>query len=196
MSNDVPQPPGDTPPGGSTPPPPSGPPPGGSGPAAGGPPPAGSEPPAGGPPPGAYAPPGGQPPGYAGGYPAQPVGVVPQAVGGPFYSIGLVILLTIVTCGIWGIFWTYRTNEDLKKYNGDGLGGVLGVVVYLLLSVVLMFTIPDEIRKMYERDGRESPVNAVWGLWFLLPIIGNIIWYVKVQNALNDFWLSKGARPE
>ncbi len=123
----------------------------------------------------------------------QPGGEVPQSVDGAFYSIGLVILLTIVTCGIWGILWSYRTNEDLKKYNRDGLGGVLAVVIYLLLAVVLMFTIPNEIKNMYERDGRESPVTPLWGLWFLLPIIGNIIWYVKVQGALNDFWLSKGA---
>ena len=122
-----------------------------------------------------------------------PQGIVPSEVTGPYYSKGLVILLMIVTCGIWGIFWTYRTNEDLKKYNGDGIGGVLGIVIYLLLSVVLMFTIPNEIEKMYQRDGRESPVSTVWGLWFLLPIIGNIIWYVKVQSALNEFWVSKGA---
>ena len=70
---------------------------------------------------------------------------------------------------------------------------MLGVVIYLLLSVVLMFTIPNEIQKMYEREGRQSPVTTVWGLWFLLPIIGNIVWYVKVQSALNDFWRSKGA---
>jgi hypothetical protein len=118
---------------------------------------------------------------------------VPEDIGGVFYSKGLTILLMIVTCGIWGIFWTYRTNEDLKKYNGDGLGGVLGIVIYLLLSVVLMFTIPNEIKNMYERDGREPTVSAIWGLWFLLPIIGHIIWYLKVQGALNEFWASKGA---
>jgi hypothetical protein len=121
------------------------------------------------------------------------VGRVPDRLGGAFYSPGLVILLMIVTLGIWGIFWTYRSNEDLKKYNGDGLGGVLGIVIYLLLSVILMFTIPNEIKNMYERDGQQSPVSAIWGLWFLLPIIGHIIWYLKVQNALNDFWRSKGA---
>ena len=125
-----------------------------------------------------------------------PGGEVPQSVGGAFYSIGLVILLTIVTCGIWAILWSYRTNEDLKKYNRDGLGGVWGVVICILLAVVLMFTIPNEIKNTYERDGRESPVTPLWGLWFLLPIIGNIIWYVKVQGALNDFWVSKGASLE
>jgi hypothetical protein len=123
----------------------------------------------------------------------QPGGEVPESVDGAFYSVGLVIVLTIVTCGIWGILWAYRSNEDLKKYNRDGLGGVLAVVICLLLAVVLMFTMPSEIKKMYEHDGRESPVEPLLGLWFLLPIVGNIIWYVKVQGALNEFWVSKGA---
>lgn len=123
-----------------------------------------------------------------------PRGQVPPDISGVFYSTGLTILLTIVTLGIWAFLWTYRTSEDLKRYNGDGLGGVLGIVILLLVSPVLMFTIPNEIKNMYERDGRQSPVTAIWGLWFLLPLIGNIIWYVKVQRALNDFWSSKGAR--
>lgn len=119
---------------------------------------------------------------------------MPEQLGGAYYSTGLVILLTIVTLGIWGALWTYRTSEDLRRYRGEGLGGVLGVVIYLLLSPVLMFTIPNEIEKMYQSDNRQSPVSAVWGLWILLPVIGNIIWYVRVQRALNEFWLSKGAR--
>ena len=123
-----------------------------------------------------------------------PRGIVPDDMGSAYHSTGLTILLMIVTCGIWGFFWTYHTSEELKRHNGDGLGGVLGVVIYLLLSVVLMFTIPNEIQKMYPaRRTSKPPVTTVWGLWFLLPIIGNIVWYVKVQSALNDFWLSKGA---
>jgi hypothetical protein len=122
-----------------------------------------------------------------------PRGVLPPSVGGAFYSVGLTILLMIVTLGIWGFFWTWHHSEDLRKYNGDGLGGGIALVLYFFVSPVLMFTIPNEIKNMYERDGRPSPVSAIWGLWFLLPLIGNIIWYVKVQHALNDFWVSKGA---
>ena len=123
-----------------------------------------------------------------------PRGEVPADISGGFYSTGLTILLTIVTFGIWAFFWTYRTSEDLKRHNGDGLGGWLGVVILFFVSPVLMFTIPNEIKNMYERDGRQSPVSAIWGLWFLLPLIGNIVWYVKVQRVLNEFWSSKGAR--
>jgi hypothetical protein len=128
-------------------------------------------------------------PAYAG----EPTGVVPDRVGGAYYSTGLVILLTIVTLGIWPIFWTYRTSQDLKAYNGDGLGGAIGAVLYIFVSPVVMFTIPNEIKNAYQRDGRESPVIALWGLWFLLPLIGHVIWYVRVQRALNELWLSKGA---
>ena len=86
-----------------------------------------------------------------------PVGQPPAQLGGAFYGTGLVILLMIVTLGIWGIFWSYRTNEDLKRYNGDGLGGVLAIVIYLLLSIILMFTIPNEIEKMYQRERTQEP---------------------------------------
>ena len=128
-------------------------------------------------------------------YALQPSGQVPVRLGGAYYSVGIVILLMIVTLGFWGLFWTWRNCGDLKRYNGDGLGEGVSLVLYIFISLVLMFTIPGEIKNMYERDGRQSPVSAVWGLWFLLPLIGHIIWYVKVQNALNDFWTSKGAQP-
>src|SRR5258705_13747642 len=86
---------------------------------------------------------------------------VPQDLSGVFYNKGLTILLMIVTLGIWGVFWTYRTSEDLKKYNGDGLGGVLAVVIYLLLSVVLMFRSRTKSKKCTSatagrRRGRRS----------------------------------------
>jgi hypothetical protein len=122
-----------------------------------------------------------------------PRGIVPADITGVFYSVGLNILLTIVTLGIWSFFWVYRTSEDLKKYNGDGLGGVLAVVIHLLISIVLWFTIPNEIKNLYQREGRESPVSAVWGFWIFLPIVGWFIWYIRVQHSLNDFWASKGA---
>ena len=127
---------------------------------------------------------------------------MPPTLGGVFYNKGLNILLTIVTCGVWSAVWSHRTHGDLKRYNGDGIGelaglllGLAGLLLGLFVSPVVMFTVPNEIEKMYQRDGRESPVSTLWGLWFLLPIIGSFVWYLKVQDALNDFWLSKGSQP-
>jgi Domain of unknown function (DUF4234) len=122
-------------------------------------------------------------------------GQVPRALNEIYYKPTPNILLFIITCGIWGAVWTYRTHGDLKRYNGDGIGEVAGLLLALFIQPVVMFTIPNETEKMYQRDGRQSPVSTLWGLWFLLPVVGYFIWYFKVQRALNDFWVSKGAQP-
>ena len=119
---------------------------------------------------------------------------MPANLGEIYYKPALNILLFIFTCGIWGGIWAWRTHDDLQKHNGDGIGGVVGLILGLLVGVVIMFTVPNEIEKMYQRDGRQSPVSTLWGLWFLLPVIGQFIWYLNVQRALNEFWASKGAR--
>jgi hypothetical protein len=109
-------------------------------------------------------------------------------------SIGLCILWTILTLGIYAVIWVYKTQEEVKRYSGNGLGGVVGLVIFILLSPVTYFVVPSEVRYMHEDlDGGTSPVRGITGLWILLPLIGNIVWFVKVQRALNRYWVSKGA---
>lgn len=109
-------------------------------------------------------------------------------------SIGVSILLAVVTLGIYTYVWTYLTHEEIKRHSGLGLGGVLGLVLYLVIWPVTLFAIAAEVRQLYERSGRTSPVHPLWGLWFLLPLIGMIVWFVRVQGALNEYWTSHGAR--
>jgi len=104
--------------------------------------------------------------------------------------IGLQILVSVVTFGLYGIYWAYTSHEEVKVYSGEGVGGVIGAVIYFFAGIVTLFLLPIEIKKMYELDGRQSPVSATtafWALLFALP------WYVKCQAALNDFWSAKGA---
>ena len=109
-------------------------------------------------------------------------------------SIGLSILWAILTLGIYTFVWTYKTHEEIKRYSGNGVGGVIGLVIYFLISPVTFFVVPSEVRYLYEDlDGRPSPVRGVTGLWFLLPLLGTIVWFVKTQGALNRYWQSKGA---
>jgi hypothetical protein len=109
-------------------------------------------------------------------------------------SVGLSILWFILTIGFYGWYWVFKTQEEIKRYSGNGVGGVLGLVIYILIPPVTFFVVPSEVRYMYEDlDGGQSPVRGVTGLWFLLPLVGSIIWFVKVQGALNRYWESKGA---
>ncbi len=114
-------------------------------------------------------------------------------------SIPLSILWAILTIGIYAFVWVYRTQEEIKRYSGNGVGGVIGLVIFLVIGVVTYFVVPSEVRYMYEDlDGGgkgSSPVRGITGLWVLLPIAGPFIWFFKVQGALNRYWESKGAPP-
>ena len=111
-------------------------------------------------------------------------------------SIGLSILWFVLTLGIYSFYWAYKTQEEIKRYSGNGVGGVVGLVIFILIAPVTFFVVPSEVRYMYEDlDGDKSPVRGIYGLWFLLPIVGHVIWFVQVQGALNRYWESKGASP-
>ena len=122
-------------------------------------------------------------------------GPVPQSLGEIWYNPTANILLAIVTCGLWSIAWSYRTHDDLYKHNGDGISGPIALIIAIFASFVIMFTVPMELEKAYQRRGWQSPETAMLGLWFLLPIIGNFIWYLKIQRALNAYWQAMGSRP-
>ena len=44
-------------------------------------------------------------------------------------GIGFGILMFIITIGIYSLYWAYKTQEELKQHTGDGLGGIVGLVV-------------------------------------------------------------------
>jgi hypothetical protein len=100
----------------------------------------------------------------------------------------------VITLGLYWWYWAYKTHEEMKQHTGDGAGGVVGLVVWILITPVSAFLIPSEVGKMFQRDGREPPVTGWTGLWlfpfgvFLIPAI---VWFVKVQGALNRYWESK-----
>ncbi len=108
-------------------------------------------------------------------------------------SIAFVLLLTIVTFGIWTIVWSFQNGDEIKRHTGKGLGGVAYLFITLLISPVTMFLMASEVEQLYRSEGKEPPITTIWGLWFLLPIIGNLIWYVRIQHSINDYWTSHGA---
>lgn len=148
------------------------------------------EPPQPGPPPNPNPPTTNVPPAAYGAY--QPaVGYGPAPLG-LRRSAGLVILLTIVTCGFYSMFWSYQVGNELQVYRRQGMGGLVYLLFTAFISPVTMFLLPGEIEQAYNEMGQPSPVSTMTGLWFLLPIAGNFVWYLQVQSALNDYWTMLG----
>jgi hypothetical protein len=103
------------------------------------------------------------------------------------------ILISIITIGIYGYYWSYVTFEELKQHrNGQGIGGVLALILMFVGgSIAIPFFAGSEVGQLYAEDGQEKPVTGKTGFWILLPIIGAIVWFVKIQGSLNRYWQSK-----
>jgi hypothetical protein len=108
-------------------------------------------------------------------------------------SIGTSIGIAIITLGIYTYVWTWKTHEEIKQHSGSGVGGPVGFLIYFVISPVTYFLLAGEVRQMLERTGRTSRVKGITGLWILLPLAGPIVWFVKVQGQLNEYWRSLGA---
>ena len=106
-------------------------------------------------------------------------------IGAPFH-----IVLFVVTLGLYGLYWAYKTHKKMKDHTGEGLGGILGLLVWIVVWPVSAFVIPREIGRMYRQAGREAPVSGWTGLWLfpgIVLIVPAIIWFVKVHRALDRF---------
>jgi Domain of unknown function (DUF4234) len=111
-------------------------------------------------------------------------------------GIGFGILLYIVTIGLYGWYWAFKTQEEMKRRTGEGIGGVIGLVIWIVINPVSAFVIPSEVGQMYRRDGKPQPLTGWTGLWlfpFGVFIIPAIVWFVKVQGALNRYWEGAGS---
>ena len=106
-------------------------------------------------------------------------------------GVGFGILLFIVTLGFYGWYWVFKTQEEMKQRTGEGLGGVLGLVIWILISPISAFVIPSEVGKMYAKNGTPPPITGWTGLWLFpgaILVIPAIVWFVKIQRALNHYW--------
>ena len=132
------------------------------------------------------------------GYPAAPVGHG-RTFGpvGKIRSTWAVIGLSIITLGLYGLYYYFATHEEMKQHSGEGLGGALGLVLAIFTGgLVTSFVLPNEVGNLYAKQGRARPVSATTGLWVLVGsviLIGPLVWLIKTNGALNAYWRSMGA---
>jgi hypothetical protein len=106
-------------------------------------------------------------------------------------GIGFGIVLYIVTLSFYSWYWVFKTQEEMKQRTGEGLGGVIALVIWIVISPVSAFVIPSEVGKMYAKDGKRPPMTGWTGLWLFpggIILIPAIVWFVKIQGALNRYW--------
>ncbi len=138
----------------------------------------------------------------AGAYPPAPVAVAGSGPSGSapvgrIRGTGTCILLTVVTFGIYPLIWYFQTHEEMKRHTGQGIGGLVALLLAMFVGVASPFLSSSEVGEMYARAGRPRRVTGLTGLWFIpgfLVLVGPVVWFVQTNAALNDYWRSLGAR--
>lgn len=102
-------------------------------------------------------------------------------------NVVTVILLSIVTCGIYSLYWTYVTMDALDK---EGQASNMPVIAQFLLLFVyvgyILFGINADanINAIKEKKGIATTDNKV--LWLILGLIIPIVLIALIQNEINQ----------
>ena len=105
-------------------------------------------------------------------------------------NIAISIILTIITCGIYGIYWFIVLTDDVKQLSQDddaasgGIAFILTLITCGIYGIYWAYKMGKLIEKAQNNKGLPAKDNSV--LYLVLEIIGfGIINYALIQNELN-----------
>lgn len=104
-------------------------------------------------------------------------------------NIVVCILLSIVTCGIYGIYWFITLTDDASRANDDpnftGVKAFLFTIITCgIYSIYWNYKIGKEMYEANQKKGIQTSDNSV--LYLILGLFGfGIVTYCLVQNELN-----------
>ena len=104
-------------------------------------------------------------------------------------SLALAIILSIVTCGIYTLYWLYTLNEDMGAISGrkemdSGLVILLTIVTCGIYGFIWNYQQGDKIDQLKMRNGISSSNTNI--VYLVLAIFGfSIVNYALMQNEIN-----------
>lgn len=94
-------------------------------------------------------------------------------------SPGMVLLLKVITCGLYSLFWMYSTTEDLKYLSNrpDVPSGITVIILSLvtcgLYEIYWYYRIGSVIQGIYHQNNLVSPVSG--SKYMILFLVGFIL---------------------
>ena len=107
-------------------------------------------------------------------------------------NVVVAIILTFLTCGIYGMFWVCVMTDDANKVSGEetDTSGALAVLFTILTCGIYGFYWNYRMgHKFYKAGGNTGKnINDNSIVYLLLSIFGlSIVSYCLIQNDLNQF---------
>lgn len=96
------------------------------------------------------------------------------------------VILIFVTLGLYGLYWIYITFEELKRQNGQGLGGMLALVLGIVTGgLIPLFMLVSELGNAFQKQGKQSTFSMIYPIIaIVIPLIGAIVYYHTAQTAM------------
>ncbi|MBQ3408159.1 MAG: DUF4234 domain-containing protein [Clostridia bacterium] len=104
-------------------------------------------------------------------------------------NVAVAILLSIVTCGIYGIYWFIVLSDDVGKANNNpnisgGVAFLLNLVTCGIYGMYWSYKLGKEMYEANQKHGIAAKDNSV--LYLILAIFGfQIVNWAIIQSELN-----------
>ena len=101
----------------------------------------------------------------------------------------MVVVLTIVTCGIYGLVWYWNAMHELYNAGHKSIGNLDPVIQFILLFVYVggvFFAInaDDNLNEIRAQKGMPQADNKI--LYVIFSLICPIVTIALVQNEMNQ----------
>jgi uncharacterized sodium:solute symporter family permease YidK len=94
------------------------------------------------------------------------------------------ILLTLITCGIYGIYWTIMLAKEAVSVKDPSDSAILEIVLMLFIPFVGLFLAEKKFAEGCAAKGIPHSDNSV--LYLILGLVGlGIVGFCMLQNDLN-----------
>jgi hypothetical protein len=117
-------------------------------------------------------------------------------------SIGMCIVLSIVTCGIYAVYWLYQLLRIQYRLTGQqsqaGLDIVLGIItcgIYYIYLAWKMGKMESEAARQHGMPPRDDSVMYVILHIFALAIINYAIWQANLNQLIDVKFGGGGSGP-
>ncbi len=111
-------------------------------------------------------------------------------------NIAVSIILTLVTCGIYGLYWMVVITDDIKEQSGNNKiasGGVALLFTILtcgIYGIYWSYQMGKLLMEAKSRNGLTADDNSI--LFLVLDIFGlAIVNYALIQDGLNTIYSAK-----
>lgn len=106
-------------------------------------------------------------------------------------EIALAIILSIITCGIYGIIWFIGMTDDVNKLTGDyktsgGMAFLFSLLTCGIYGIYWSYRMGQRLNEAGKMHGKNIEDNSI--LYLVLTIFGlQIVSWALIQNEINGF---------